>query len=112
VRYVSAFFLAALVWLLTMLALGMVVGQAFDGIRGYWDIVPTVGYWGTSLGLAALAFKYSLRHSAQAITQQLSAIDTVPVSEERCPECGTQIPAQKPGDDANDRGSRPPPVTL
>ena len=62
-RYVNAAVLAALAWVMTVLVLGLLIGQMFDGIEGSWQIVPTVGIWATSFGIAVLAFRHSLRRS-------------------------------------------------
>jgi hypothetical protein len=62
-RYVSALILAVFVWVASVLALGMLIGQAFDGVKGPWEIVPAVGIWGTSIGLAGVAFFHSLKQS-------------------------------------------------
>jgi len=70
------------VWLVTVFVMGMLIGQAFDGITGFWQIVPLVGVWGTSIGVAALAFRHSLRRSNEMLRRQrfLSGL---------CPICGS-----------------------
>ena len=60
-RYLAASLYAGGVGLGVAMALGILIGQAVDGLEGRWQIVPIVGVWGTSVGIAALAFRSALR---------------------------------------------------
>ena len=61
VRYVNAFIAAVFVWVVTVFVMGVLIGQMFDGVKGWWQVVPVIGVWGTSLGVAGIVFRRSLR---------------------------------------------------
>ena len=62
-RYVVAFVRAAMTWVVVGFLMGVFIGQSFDGIEGWWQVVPVIGVWGTSLGIAAMVFVNSLKNS-------------------------------------------------
>ena len=100
-RYVSAVFLAFLVWVLAFVLIGTCFGQTFAGISGASQLGPTIATWATSLGLAALAFKKSLRDSDKVLRHKRTQAGLCPECGydlrahefgQKCPECGTPIP--------------------
>ncbi len=60
-RYVAASIWAVIVFVATIILLGLGIGMAFDGITGPWVIVPLFGQLAVATGAAALAFRSAIR---------------------------------------------------